>query len=182
MRNTNDPEIQISQMLLKEHSKKQCLRIVDYIGDEQLRFDALMRTFLTGPYRVTQRASWPLSVCVERYPLLAKSHVGTFVKLLGHESHPAIRRNVLRSLQYIKIPKRYYSKLVGLCESILQGNEPVAIQVFAMVVWAQIAEALPELQIELCTILEERLPYGSAGYRNRAVKILGRFKRKLQAN
>lgn len=176
LRNINAPDIQIRQMLLKEHSKKQCLRIADYIGNDQLRFDALMHIFLTGPYRVTQRAAWPLSVCVERYPLLAKSHMSTLVKALGDESHPAIRRNVLRSLQYLKIPKRYYSKLVELCESMLRGNEPVAIQVFAMEIWAQIAEVLPELQTELCTTLEERLPYGSAGYRSRAMKILRRLK------
>ncbi len=175
-----DMDQHIRNMLQRVQMHPDAYRIVDYIGDDQARFDALIRNFIAGPYRITQRASWPLTKCVERFPSLAKSHLPTFIKALASDGHPAVRRNMLRSLQYIKIPPRYYSRLVKLCESILRGSEPIAIQVFAMEVWAQIAEALPELQIELCTILEERLPYGSAGYRNRAMKILKRFKRKAQ--
>ena len=47
--------------ILKEHSKAQILKIVKYVGSDQLRFDELIKLFLNGPYRVTQRAGWPIS-------------------------------------------------------------------------------------------------------------------------
>ncbi len=179
-REIDDPVTRIRQMLLREHSKSQCLKIAGYISDDQQKFDALVRALLAGPYRVTQRAAWPLSVCIERFPVLAKPHFATFIDVLSRDTHVAVRRNVLRSLQFLKIPVRYHGKMVEICDVLLREQEPVAIQVFAMSIWAQIAEAHPDLQAELCSLLEEKLPFSSAGYRSRATKILRRFNRKVQ--
>jgi hypothetical protein len=48
------------KLLRAEHSKKQTDRIVDYIGADKDRFALLMKLFLQGEYRITQRAAWPL--------------------------------------------------------------------------------------------------------------------------
>ena len=50
----------LREALLKEHSKKQMLKIVKYIGNDQQRFDELMKLFLESEYRITQRAAWPV--------------------------------------------------------------------------------------------------------------------------
>ena len=47
------------KLLRAEHSKKQTDRIVDYIGADKDRFALLMKLFLQGEYRITQRAAWP---------------------------------------------------------------------------------------------------------------------------
>jgi hypothetical protein len=49
------------KLLRAEHSKKQTDRIVHYIGADKDRFALLMKLFLQGEYRITQRAAWPLS-------------------------------------------------------------------------------------------------------------------------
>lgn len=54
----------------KEHSKTQCEKIVRYVGNDKVRFGELMQLFLKGEYRVTQRAGWPMSICVEKHPEL----------------------------------------------------------------------------------------------------------------
>ena len=54
----------------KEHSKSQCEKIVRYVGSDKERFGQLMQLFLNGEYRTTQRAGWPLSICVENHPAL----------------------------------------------------------------------------------------------------------------
>ena len=54
--------------ILKEHSKPQCNKIVQWVGDSQKRFDGLFNLFLNDEYRVTQRAAWPLSYCVIAHP------------------------------------------------------------------------------------------------------------------
>jgi hypothetical protein len=41
----------------EEHSKKQCDKIVRYIGNDKKRFAELMKLFFKGEYRVTQRKS-----------------------------------------------------------------------------------------------------------------------------
>ncbi|MEJ7671786.1 MAG: hypothetical protein WKF59_03550 [Chitinophagaceae bacterium] len=43
--------------ILKEHSKAQCNKIVQWVGDSQKRFEELFHLFLTDEYRVVQRAA-----------------------------------------------------------------------------------------------------------------------------
>lgn len=158
----------------REHSRKMAMKVVRYVGNDPKRFRELINLFLAGPYRVTQRASWPLSLCVEQQPDLVTTHLNSlldFLKLPGN--HPGVKRNTLRMLQFVVIPKRLHGKVADICFRILQTNdEPVAIKVFAMSALARVVQHHPELGNELRVILEDQLPYGSPGYISRARKVL----------
>lgn len=164
----------IKKEIEREHTHNMAAKVVNYIGNNPKRFAELIQIFLEGPYRLTQRASWPISICVEQHPDLVKEHLNvllTFMKKPG--THPAVKRNILRILQFIAIPKRLHGKVADMCFQILQTHdEPVAIKVFAMTALAQISFHHPELKNELRTILEDQLPYASPGYISRARKIL----------
>jgi hypothetical protein len=164
----------IRGMLEKEHSKRQCIRIVNYIGSDQGRFDSLVACFLNGPYRITQRAAWPLSISAERNPALVAIHLPHLIRFLSrNDIHDAAKRNILRLLQTVEIPARYHGKMLDVCFRFLSDKtEPVAVHVFAMTVLSRITQRFPELRKELRIILEDQLPYGSAGYRSRAMKVL----------
>ena len=47
----------ILQEVIREHSSAMRDRIIRYVGKNPKRFEDLVRTFLGGPNRVTQRAS-----------------------------------------------------------------------------------------------------------------------------
>ncbi len=47
-------------------SKTQTYELVDYVNGIPNRFKELVEVYLKGPYRTTQRAAWPLSICVEK--------------------------------------------------------------------------------------------------------------------
>jgi hypothetical protein len=46
------------------------------------------------------------------------------------------------------------------------------VKVFGMTVLANLCEKLPELKNELRIIIEDQMPYGSAGFKSRGSKIL----------
>jgi hypothetical protein len=64
----------LQKLIAAEHSKKQCDRIVAYIGDDTDRFAGLVAIFFKGEYRLTQRAAWPLSYCVRLHPELIRPY------------------------------------------------------------------------------------------------------------
>lgn len=163
----------IKKELLKEHSKRQTTKVVNYIGNDPDRFNSLIKIFLEGPYRVTQRAAWPLSYCVAAHPQLIKPHLQSVLKMLDKKYvHVAVKRNILRFLQDIEIPKRYYGFVTDLCFSLMDPKETIAVRVFAMTVLAHIAREEPDLKKELKIVIEDQLPYASAGYLSRARKVL----------
>ena|ERR1022692_4982688 len=96
----------LEETILKEHSKKQCDKIVRYIGISQERFAELMKLFFEWKYRVTQRAAWPVSYCVRNHPQLIKPY---FKKLLDNlekkNLQDAVIRNTLRLLQVLRYLK-----------------------------------------------------------------------------
>jgi len=166
--------MELKREILKEHSKRQTDKIIRWIGSDQKKFDALVNLFLKGEYRVTQRAGWPLSYLVIQYPTLVRKHLKKL--LLNLETpglHNAVIRNTFRLLQFVEIP----SSLQGLAAEtafkfLNDKSQPVAVHVFAMTVLGNMCRKYPELKNELIPVIQERMPYASAGFVSRAGKII----------
>lgn len=165
----------IRDSLLEVHSKAQATKIADYVGNDPTRFAELMALMLGPVYRVSQRAAWPVSYCIERHPELVKPYFGKLIKQLEHDdAHLAVRRNVARLLQFVDIPKRYAGRIFEACYKLVDDpKETVAVRVFAMTVGAKIARDSPELLEELKLIATKHPQAATAGFRSRARRVLG---------
>ncbi|MEQ8244521.1 hypothetical protein [Fulvivirga sp.] len=163
----------IKKELLFEHSKSQALKISNYIGNDQNRFDELMILFFDTEYRVTQRAAWVVSHCADKYPELIEPYIEPMILNLKKDITVAVQRNTLRVLQEKEMPNTIIGDAADICFKILESaKEPIAVKVFAMTLLANICKKVPELKNELKILIEDQLPYGSAGFKSRANKIL----------
>ncbi len=160
--------------ILDEHSKAQAHKLADYVGNNPTRFKSLLDVFLGGSYRVTQRAGWPISICVERDPNLILPHLKKLLDFLAKpNNHHSVKRNSIRLLQFINIPKRNYGQVADLCFGYLQSKkEPIAVRAFSMTVLFNIVKDEPELRNELKIIIEDQMPFSSAGFISRGKKVL----------
>lgn len=159
---------------MTEHSKRQTMAIVEFIGEDPKRFAELMKVFFAGDHRLTQRAAWPMSYCAERHPKLILPYLPKLLNCLDRDDmHDAIKRNVMRLLQYIEIPKRMTGKVYAHAVDLLDNaDEPIAVRAFAMTVAARIAKSEPDLMNELRLIVSKHLPHSTAAFQVRARKIL----------
>lgn len=164
----------IRKSLVKEHSKSNTHKVADYVGVSKNRFNSLVKIYLSGPFRITQRAAWPLSLCVMRHPSLIFPHLTAILNFLKKPGvHDAVKRNTVRLLQFIEIPPRYQGKVLEICFRFLSDQkEAVAIRVFSMTVIAAIARQQPDIRKELIILIEDQLPYASPAFLSRAKKIL----------
>jgi hypothetical protein len=166
----------LKNQLLRAHSKENCNLVVDWIGNNQQRFDSLFAFFIGDDKRLIQVSSWPLSYCVEAYPFLIKKHIATFFKNLEQPfAHEAVKRHSLRILQFITIPKKYEGFVMNLCFNFIQDiTEKPAAKVFSLIVLENLQKQYPEIKEELLLIVETQMPFESAGFRNRGKKMLKR--------
>lgn len=164
----------IRQALMAEHSKRQTMAIVEFIGDDPKRFAELMKLFFAGEYRLTQRAAWPMNYCAERHSALIQPYLPKLLDCLEREDmHDAVKRNVMRLLQYIEIPKRLAGRVYAHCVDFIDdAYQPVAVRVFAVTVAARIAKSEPDLLNELRLIVSKHLPHTTAAFQKRARGIL----------
>ncbi|MEP7171276.1 MAG: hypothetical protein ABI855_18050 [Bacteroidota bacterium] len=163
----------LREEILKEHSKKQTMKLVKFIGNDAKKFKMLMNLFFNDEYRVVQRSAWVVNNCAENYPELIKPFIKKMIAYLQKPVHDAVRRNTVRILQFIDIPKNLTGQVATVCFDLLQSKtEPVAVKIFSMTVLAKICKTEPGMKNELRLLIEQQLPYSTAGFLSRAKKIL----------
>ncbi len=145
----------IKAALAKEHSKKQCDKIVQYIGSNKERFAELMDLFFNSEYRIVQRAAWPMSYCVRNHPQLIAPYFKPLINNLQKKGiHDAVIRNTVRLLQDVEIPKKYHGKLMDICFGYIQSNEiPVAVKAFSLTILDNLSKQYPDIISELKLII-----------------------------
>jgi hypothetical protein len=171
---------EIDKEILREHSKRNTLRIARWVGDDIGRFSGLMKIFLGRDRVLVQRSSWIMSLCIENAPSLAVPWIPKMIKkCTGNDVHDSVQRNVMRSLQFVETPKRHRGIVVNAAFDILQSaHGSIAAKAFAMTVIAEIARKEPDLKNELLIVLDEILANpSSAGIRSRAQRVRGEISR-----
>lgn len=167
----------IRELLEAEHSKRQVLKIVAFVGRKQARFDELISFCYGIELLLAQRASWPVRYCVESNPFFVNKHLKKMLQQIRKPGHPAIRRNYIKSFEYIDIPKSIEANLIAVCFDCLNDKkEYVAIKVYAMSVLEKIANKYPELNVELKASIESQMEFEKAGFRSRGRKLIRSFK------
>jgi hypothetical protein len=163
----------------KRHSLAQKNRIIRYVGTDKKRFAGLVKIFLGDNYRLTQWAGWPLSDIVKEHPEMIKPYLRPMLKSVDRPNmHEAVKRNVMRLMQFIDIPPALAGLAFEKAFTLFSDTgEPIAVRVFSMQVMADVAMMEPELKNEVIVAIEDQLPYGSTGFRNRANKLLKKLKR-----
>ncbi|WP_336515104.1 hypothetical protein [Pollutibacter soli] len=160
--------------ILKEHSKAQATKIVSYVGEDQNRFDQLVDLFLHDEYRVVQRAGWPLSTITIAHPKLVKKHLKKIVSYCTKEGlHGAVKRNIVRLLQFVTIPKSMQGEVMDTCFRFVESpDEAVAVKAFSLTVLCNLAKDHPEIIPEIKMLIEDQLPHQTAAFASRASKVL----------
>ncbi len=168
--------MKLREEILKEHSKAQTVKIVHWVNNNQERFDELFELFIKDKYRVVQRAAWPLSYCVIGHPELIEKHFSRLIKNLQKPAlHNAVKRNTIRLLQEITIPKKYQGAVMNICfRYIASPDEAVAIKAFSLTVLHNLSKTYPEILPEIKLLIEERWDHETSAFKSRAKKILGK--------
>jgi hypothetical protein len=169
----------LREEILKEHSKKQCTRIVEWIGNDEDRFEQLLHLFLTDEYRVTQRGAWPLSYAVVANPSFLKNSMERLLNNLKKPGlHDAIKRNTLRIIDHVAFPKKYEGRIMNFCFGYLESpSEAVAVKALSLSILGKLASRYPEIIPELRLMIEEQVPHQKPAFLSQARRLLKVFDR-----
>ena len=137
----------LREEILKEHSKKQTIRLAKWVGEDRRRFSELMDLFLHDGYRVVQRSAWIVRYVADAHPGWIKAWLKRMLEYCKKPVHDAVKRNIIRILTEM-------------------------VKVFSMTVLANIAQYEPDLKQELKLLIEEQMESGTAGFKSRGRKIL----------
>jgi hypothetical protein len=171
--------MELETEILREHSKRQVVRIAGWVGNDRRRFKQLMRLFLHGERIVTQRSAWIVSYCVQNHPHLANPWLKEMLKKMQEPGvHDAVKRNVTRLLECVEIPKSLLGKVVSICfENLNSVESPIAVKAFSMGVLFRASEQEPDLKHELMQVIEQMQPFVGPALQARGRQVLKRLER-----
>lgn len=172
--NTQSVE-ELQDLLSRPISKQQVSGIVKSLTNQQLVSSVLLPLFFSQSVKIADRAAWILSNCAELEPAQLLPFLNEIIDTLNRPPvTEAVKRNVLRILQFLPPPEASHASLLNHCFNFLQdAGETVAVKVFAMTVLADLVPLYPEIANELILVLEDLLENQSTpGIRSRANKVL----------
>lgn len=175
--------LNIKEQLHITHSKENSEIIAEYIGNDQAKFKELVDLFIDEEYRISQRSAMVLGKCTDQYPQLIYPHLEMIILNLRNPISDAVKRNTVRTLQDTYIPDHLLGEATDILFNIMQNrNEAIAIRVFTMTALYNICARVPELAKELKIIIEDQLPYGSAGFKSRGFKTIKKLDKLIEQN
>jgi hypothetical protein len=164
--------MELRTAILAEHSRQQMHRIVEYIGNDADKFHELMQLFLHNEYRVSQRASWAVSNCIQKHPEFAQKYLQQMLDNLKNPVHDAVVRNTIRILNMVDIPEQLHAQVINFCfEFVAAHTTPKAVKAFSLSVLNKLSAVYPELKTELKCLIDDQLPTAGAAFKSRAKKI-----------
>ena len=103
-----------------------------------------------------------------------KDNFGKLLKNLEKPRlHGSIKRNSIRLLQHISIPKKYQGQVMNFCFEYLESpTEEVAIKAFSITVLGNLAKQYPEIIPEVKLLIEDQLSQQTAAFKSRGKAFL----------
>jgi hypothetical protein len=164
--------VNLEREILKADFKDQAVFVAKAIGDDEDMFAELMNLFFSSDIKSCQRAAWIVSHIAERNSRQIIPYLDRLVKNMYNDITDATKRNTVRVLQFVDIPAELWGETIEICFKYLAGKEAIAIKVFSMTILYNLSLKVPEITKELKVTIEDQLPYGSAGFKSRAKKVL----------
>ena len=170
-------EPDLKSEILLSYSKANTVRVAELIDRDEDLFRKLIKIYSdTKNLDLAKRAAWVLGHSVRIHPYLINPHIKKLIKLLSEPSqHDPIKRNGLKALELTSIPEKHYGKIADMCfRFISSGKEAIAIKAYSIGILDKIGDEIPEIRQELKIILQDLMPYESAGFQSRARKVFSK--------
>jgi hypothetical protein len=156
---------------------------VQYIANNQDRFDRMVQIAINEPYPLGMRAARIISLCVDQNSQLFLKHAEIIIPKLANFSIDGVKRGFLRIYcKEIELEKlENLGLLLDSCFKILMSaTESIANKYYSFEIIMKIAKSEPDLLIELRPIVEDEYFTNSISFKKRVKKILLDFTRRLE--
>lgn len=166
----------IKNILLLGYSKENVDSLVHFIKEDAHYFAEIMHYVFGNDTVLSQRASWVMTECLEKYPQLASPYLDLLLETLEQPNtrfHASVIRHIARSFQFIEMPESYHGRIIdlGFC-LVMDRKAAIAVRAYAITILENYVKIYPELKEELIEALKMEIDYTTAAFKSRARRII----------
>lgn len=167
----------MKELLTKKASRANSYQVVAMVGKDYENYSDLIDLIINYECPVSEKAAWAMNHCFEDGVGFFEDYFEELVPVIGSSTYSdSVKRNIVRILQFVEIPKEYHVSVIDSCFELLTNTQTaIAVKAFSMGVLEKMVKLYPELKNELVAAIEDLLPKASSGIKNRGQKILKRL-------
>jgi len=130
--------------------------------------------------RISRISAWALEHCFLEDQELVMPYLPQMIQRLPEVPTDSLRRHFLKMIFIGGYTSEDYGILADVCFTWLtDANRPTGVKMFCMRILYEISEDEPDIKPELIAIIEDLLPKGTPGLKNRGNKILKELYREV---
>jgi len=139
-----------------------------------------MNFYLSENELLMNRAAWVVNNILDQVPTLIQPFVSVILNRLqyGTLKTDTFLRNTFRVLSRVSIAEEHREQAIDLAfHYFTDKNRPVAIRAHCMRLLGDTLIYYPEIAAELILMIEDELPYGTSGFKNRGQRTINHLKK-----
>lgn len=169
----------LSELIMAEYSRTHADFIADIVIKKPLLLGELIDIVFQNSEPLSRRASWPLRIISDRDTHILEPFVPKIIQKLPEVTCVSITRSLLALLVNTSIPEEQHGELLQFTfEILIDKGSPVASLIYSTDIFYKLSVKEPDLLNELKLMLEDLIPYGSAGVKSKCRKTINKIERR----
>lgn len=156
--------------------------MVNHISSENVTLNSIVELALSDQQPYARFSAWIVNhYLMQNGANKIYSYCDKAIDQLHKIKHDGQLREILRWFSRVDYKGKKEGELIDFCFNMIMNiSKPVAIKIHSMTILEKSVEREPELKREFALILEDILPYLSAGGQNRTKKLLKKYSKELK--
>lgn len=163
----------ILKLLDQSISKYNAMLIAKIVSVDSVKYDKLINIVFDNQEPISRRAVYAIDHANDINPELIHKYLDRATNFVLTKPNYSLMRHLLKIISQNNISVNKQGEILQLCTyCIFSDKVPYAVKVHSLQIFYNISEEEPDLKPELIQIIDSTIELNSAGYKNRAAKLL----------
>ena len=170
----------LKELIMQEYSKVHANLVAEYILSKPELMPELLDIIYLFDDPVSKRASWSLKILSEKDSSIIDPYVDLMVDMLPKTNDIPILKLVLATLRMTHIPENKQGELLQFTSEVLtDSGSSIASLIYSIDIFYKLSVKEPDLLNELRIMLEQLIPNGSPGVKNKCHKLIRKINKQI---
>ena len=170
----------LSELILSDYNRVHADFVADYIITNPELMPEMLELVFKLEEPLSRRAAWSFRIISQKKVSIVEPFVNELINKIRDVNDVPILKLILAVLVETDIPQEYHGEILQFTSEILtDSNSSIASLIYSMDIFYKLSLKEPDLLNELRLMLEQILPYGSPGVKNKCGRLIRRITKQI---
>ncbi len=170
----------LSELILSEYNKVHAELVADYVIMNPHLVQEMVGIVYMQEEPLSRRGAWSLRILSQKRVDLVEPMVPEIIDRIRELTDVPVLKLVLAVLVETEIPEEYQGEILQFTSEVLTNtNSSIASLIYSMDIFYKLSLNESDLLNELRFMLEQILPYGSPGVKNKCGKLIRKITKQI---